>query len=57
MPYTAEFGIPTFWRANMATLGSPLQREQTNDDGTTSQAFAGGVVLFDQDNGARLVNE
>ena len=57
MPYTAEFGIPTFWRQNISVLGSPQQREQTNDDGTISQAFSGGVVIYDQTNGARLVTE
>jgi len=54
--YVPENGIPTYWRQT-PSLGSPLGPETPLDNGGVAQAFAGGVVIWDPDQGARLATE
>jgi hypothetical protein len=56
IPYTHDFGIPTYWRQH-PELGSPLGPELDMGGGVTAQAFTGGVVRFTPGVGAELVTE
>jgi hypothetical protein len=52
--YNPETAIAKFWLEH-PELGSVLSGETPLDDGTIGQVFAGGIVQWDAQNGARLV--
>jgi LGFP repeat-containing protein len=54
VPYVAESGIATFWRAH-PELGSPLAAEIALDDGGVAQAFANGIVRWSAEGGPEQV--
>ena len=54
--YNPANAIPTYFRTH-PEIGSPLGPEIDLPDGAKGQAFAGGVVVWDPTNGARLVRE
>lgn len=56
IPYWPDNGIPAFFRQH-PEIGSPLGQEIQLDDGTVAQAFSGGVVRWDAENGAAVVRD